>query len=51
MLAQRAVEQAQQQQGVVVAAGGDGTINAVAQVVLNERVPFRGAAAGHLQLL
>jgi diacylglycerol kinase family enzyme len=31
MLAQRAVDQARQQQGVVVAAGGDGTINAVAQ--------------------
>ena len=40
MLAQRAVEQAQQQQGVVVAAGGDGTINAVAQVVLTSGCPF-----------
>jgi diacylglycerol kinase family enzyme len=40
MLAQRAVEQAQQQQGVVVAAGGDGTINAVAQVVLTSGRPF-----------
>jgi diacylglycerol kinase family enzyme len=40
MLAQRAVEQAQQQQGVVVAAGGDGTINTVAQVVLTSRCPF-----------
>jgi diacylglycerol kinase family enzyme len=39
-LAQRAVEQAQQQQGVVVAAGGDGTINAVAQVVLTSGCPF-----------
>ena len=39
-LAQRAVEQAQQQQGVVVAAGGDGTINAVAQVVLTSGRPF-----------
>jgi diacylglycerol kinase family enzyme len=39
MLAQRAVEQAQQQQGVVVA-GGDGTINAVAQVVLTSGRPF-----------
>jgi diacylglycerol kinase family enzyme len=40
MLAQRAVEQAQQQQGVVVAAGGDGTLNAVAQVVLTSGCPF-----------
>jgi diacylglycerol kinase family enzyme len=40
MLAQHAVEQAQQQQGVVVAAGGDGTINAVAQVVLKSGCPF-----------
>jgi diacylglycerol kinase family enzyme len=40
MLAQRAVDQAQQQQGVVVAAGGDGTINAVAQVVLKSGRPF-----------
>ena len=40
MLAQRAVEQAQQQQGVVVAAGGDGTINAVAQVVLKSGCAF-----------
>jgi diacylglycerol kinase family enzyme len=40
LLAQRAVEQAQQQQGVVVAAGGDGTINAVAQVVLTSGRPF-----------
>ena len=32
--ARRAVEQAQRDGGVVVAAGGDGTINAVAQVVL-----------------
>jgi diacylglycerol kinase family enzyme len=40
MLAQRAVEQARQQQGVVVAAGGDGTINAVAQVVLKSGCPF-----------
>jgi diacylglycerol kinase family enzyme len=40
MLAQRAVKQAQQQQGVVVAAGGDGTINAVAQVVLKSGCPF-----------
>jgi diacylglycerol kinase family enzyme len=32
-VAQHAVERAQQQQGVVVAAGGDGTINTVAQAV------------------
>jgi len=40
MLARRAVEQARQQHGVVVAAGGDGTINAVAQVVLTSGCPF-----------
>lgn len=39
-LAQRAVELAQQQQGAVVAVGGDGTINAVVQVVLNSGRPF-----------
>lgn len=39
-LARRAVKLAQQQQGTVVVAGGDGTINAVAQAVLNSRLPF-----------
>jgi diacylglycerol kinase family enzyme len=39
-LTQRAVEQAQQHSGVVVAAGGDGTINTVAQAVLSSGVPF-----------
>jgi diacylglycerol kinase family enzyme len=40
IMAQHAVELAQQQQGIVVAAGGDGTINAVAQAVLNSGRPF-----------
>ena len=39
-LAQRAVDLAQQQQGMVVAAGGDGTINAVVQAVLPSGRPF-----------
>jgi diacylglycerol kinase family enzyme len=39
-VAQRAVELAQQQQGIVVAAGGDGTINTVAQAVLKSGQPF-----------
>lgn len=39
-LAARAVEQARRQHGVVVAAGGDGTINAVAQAVLEAELPF-----------
>ena len=39
-LARQAVELAQQQDGIVVAAGGDGTINAVAQAVLNSGRPF-----------
>ncbi|MDH3605342.1 MAG: diacylglycerol kinase family protein [Candidatus Tectomicrobia bacterium] len=39
-LARRAVELAQQQQGAVIAAGGDGTINAVAQMALNSGQPF-----------
>lgn len=38
--ARSAVEKAQQRQGVVIAAGGDGTINAVAQAVLPSGVPF-----------
>ena len=38
--ARQAVELAQQQQGVVVAAGGDGTINSVAQLVLDTGLPF-----------
>lgn len=39
-LAQRAVALAQQQHGIVVAAGGDGTINAVVQAVLYSGRPF-----------
>jgi diacylglycerol kinase family enzyme len=38
--ARRAVASARDHHGVVVAAGGDGTINAVAQVVLNSGLPF-----------
>jgi diacylglycerol kinase family enzyme len=38
--AQDAVEHAQAQRGIVVAAGGDGTINAVAQAVLGSGCPF-----------
>nr|WP_316640999.1 diacylglycerol kinase family protein [uncultured Roseateles sp.] len=39
-VAHQAVRGAQQAGGIVVAAGGDGTINAVAQVVLGSGVPF-----------
>jgi len=39
-LAQRAVRLAQEQQGTVVGAGGDGTLNAVAQAVLGCGRPF-----------
>jgi diacylglycerol kinase family enzyme len=39
-IAQRAVEQAKQRNGVVVAAGGDGTISAVAQAALGSGRPF-----------
>ena len=39
-VAQRAVEQAKQRNGVVVAAGGDGTISAIAQAVLGSGRPF-----------
>jgi diacylglycerol kinase family enzyme len=39
-VARRAVELASSRQGVVVAAGGDGTINAVAAVVLASGCPF-----------
>lgn len=39
-VARRAVELAQARQGVVVAAGGDGTINAVASAVLGSGCPF-----------
>lgn len=38
--ARRAVEQAKQRKGVVVAAGGDGTINTVAQAALGSARPF-----------
>jgi diacylglycerol kinase family enzyme len=40
MLAQRALDGARQQQGAIIAAGGDGTINAVAQAALNSGCPF-----------
>ena len=39
-LARRAVDQAMARQGVVVAAGGDGTINAVANAVVGSGCPF-----------
>jgi diacylglycerol kinase family enzyme len=39
-VAARAVAEAREQGGVVVAAGGDGTINAVAQAALGSRCPF-----------
>lgn len=39
-IARRAVQLAQTRQGVVVAAGGDGTINAVASAVLGSGCPF-----------
>ena len=39
-LAERAVAQAKARQGVVVAAGGDGTLNAVANAVLGSGCPF-----------
>lgn len=39
-VAQQAVEQAKRRQGVVVAAGGDGTINTVAQAALESGRPF-----------
>lgn len=38
--AQKALKLAQEQNGIVVAAGGDGTLNAVARVVLGSNVPF-----------
>ncbi|HEY0914446.1 MAG TPA: diacylglycerol kinase family protein [Solimonas sp.] len=38
--ARQAVALAREQQGVVVAAGGDGTINAVAQAVIETGLPF-----------
>lgn len=40
MLAQGAVDRALRQQGAVIAAGGDGTINAVAQAALTSGCPF-----------
>ncbi|QIB65938.1 diacylglycerol/lipid kinase family protein [Kineobactrum salinum] len=38
--AQQALQLAQQQNGIVVAVGGDGTLSAVSQVVLGSGVPF-----------
>lgn len=38
--AREALRRAQQEQGVVIAAGGDGTLSAVAGVVLGQGVPF-----------
>lgn len=38
--AQRALRLAREQNGIVVAVGGDGTLNAVSQVVLGSGVPF-----------
>lgn len=40
VMADRAVEQASSQNGIVVAAGGDGTIRTVAQRVLSAGLPF-----------
>ncbi len=45
-VARRAVAAAHQNRGVVVAAGGDGTINAVAQEVLGSGCPFGVIARG-----
>ena len=39
-MATAALEKAKSEKGVVVAAGGDGTLNAVARVVLGQGVPF-----------
>ena len=39
-VARQAVKRAQDEQGVVIAAGGDGTLNAVAGAVLGQGVPF-----------
>ena len=39
-VARQAVRRAQQEQGAVIAAGGDGTLNAVAGTVLGQGVPF-----------
>lgn len=39
-VAWQAVEEARMQKGIVVAAGGDGTVNAVAQAVIGTGVPF-----------
>ncbi|MFA5677364.1 MAG: diacylglycerol kinase family protein [Pseudomonas sp.] len=38
--AEKAVNQAQKQSGIVVAVGGDGTLNAVCQSVVGQGVPF-----------
>ncbi|MFD4839500.1 diacylglycerol/lipid kinase family protein [Achromobacter sp. NPDC058515] len=39
-VARRAVKRAQDEQGAVIAAGGDGTLSAVAGIVLGKGVPF-----------
>ncbi|WP_018410355.1 diacylglycerol/lipid kinase family protein [Methyloversatilis thermotolerans] len=45
-VAWQAVEEARMQKGMVVVAGGDGTINAVAQAVVGTGVPFGVLAQG-----
>ncbi len=49
--AREAVAAARECGGIVVAAGGDGTINTVAQATLGSGCAFGRAAARHLQLL
>ncbi|MDO8860802.1 diacylglycerol kinase family protein [Haliea sp. E1-2-M8] len=44
--ARQALRLAQQQSGIVVAVGGDGTLNAVCQVVLGSGVPFGALPQG-----
>jgi diacylglycerol kinase family enzyme len=45
-VARRAVEEASARDGAVVAVGGDGTLNAVAQAVLRSRCPFGAIPQG-----
>ena len=47
-IATDAVAKAQRNDGIVVAAGGDGTLNAVAQVALGSRLQVRGHSAGNV---